>query len=93
MLSVDSYLAQRMIEIKVAEAFREAETRRLIHQMGGGQPTWLVRTTCWLLCQVGRALVSLGRWLQRSATPRSVSLDCTRSPGHESLERPTVMPR
>jgi hypothetical protein len=83
MLTEDFYLAQRMMETKVAEQVREAETRRLIHQMGGGQSAWLTRMACWLLCHVGRALVSLGQWLQRSAAPRSRTLELAAPMGHE----------
>ena len=83
MLTEDFYLAQQMVEIKVAEQVREAETRRLIHQMGGGQPAWFTRMACWLLCRVGRALVSLGQWLQQGAAPRSRTLESAAPMGHE----------
>lgn len=82
MLTENCYLAQLMMEMKVAEEVRQAETRRLIRQMGGGRPTWLARGAWWLLRQVGRALVSVGQWLQQSAAPRSLNLDSTRSLGH-----------
>ena len=83
MLTEDFYLAQRMMEIRVAEQLREAETRRLIHLMGGGQSAWLTRMACWLLCHVGRALVSLGQWLQRSAAPGSLTLESAGPMGNE----------
>ena len=79
----DFYLAQQMMEMKVAEQVREAETRRLIRQMGGGQPTWLIRAACWLLRHVGRTLVVFGRWLQQSAARRSLTLDPAQSLSHE----------
>lgn len=73
MLSVDFYLVQQMAEMKVAEHVREAEKRRLIRQMGGGQPVWLVLVSCWLLSRVGRIFISLGQWLQQSAAHRSLA--------------------
>jgi hypothetical protein len=77
------FLVQQMMEMKVAEQVREAETRRLVRQMGGGQPTWLIYAARWLLCYIGRTLVSLGQWLQRSAAPRARTLESAAPLGHE----------
>ena len=78
MLHGNSYLVQQMMEIKVDEQLRQAETRRLILQMGGGRSRTPVRNTRWLLCRLGATMVSLGRWLQQSYAP------CCRSVGHVS---------
>ena len=75
MLTEDYHLALQMMEMKFAEQVREAETRRLIRHMGGGQSAWLVCSACWLLRRMGHALVSLGQWLQRNAATRSPILD------------------
>ena len=76
MLHANPYLVQKLMEIKVVERLRQAETHRLVLLMGGGRSRRPVRTTRWLLCRLGEALVSLGRWLQQSYAP------CCRSVGH-----------
>jgi hypothetical protein len=82
-LHTDLHLVQQVMEMKVAEHVRKAETRRLIRQVRGGQPTWLVRAACWLLGGAGSTLVLVGQWLQTSAARRWLSLDPAQSLGHE----------
>ena len=53
-----------------AEMRREAETwraaeRHLVHRGKQGLSSWLSLQGCWLLCQLGNALVWLGQRLER----------------------------
>jgi hypothetical protein len=47
-----------------ADIRREAERWRLARQGKQGPPSWLSPQGCWLLCQLGNALVWLGQWLE-----------------------------
>jgi hypothetical protein len=48
-----------------AEMMYRAEAWRLLRQVGEPRSQWLTRQGCWLLCQLGRFLVELGRQLER----------------------------
>jgi hypothetical protein len=51
---------------------RQAEQWRLVRLASQGRsPGWLSRQGYWLLCQLGRWMVSLGRQLQQYSTYRS----------------------
>ena len=56
-------LQKRMEDRRRLEAEQYATNWRLLHR-SDGQQRWVARQGCWLLCQVGRALVWSGRRLQ-----------------------------
>ena len=65
------FLFEREMEMRQREFLRQAETHRLLRQARQGRPRPWSRPACWLLYQVGCALVALGARLQgrdRAAT-------------------------
>jgi hypothetical protein len=75
MIYGDPNLFKVLMDIKVEETLREAETRRSVRQASIDRRGWLLRQGCWLLCQVGRMLVNLGRRLQQYDASPPVSLE------------------
>jgi hypothetical protein len=67
------YLAERIMEMRVAEALRQAEIRRLLHAAGVDTRGWASRQACWLLARLGRLLVALGHRLQQYGSPQAGS--------------------
>lgn len=62
-------LYQRMEHMRRTEMERDAAKWRLVN--GGSQGrSWLGRSGCWLLCQLGRRLIILGRALQHAGQGR-----------------------
>ena len=54
------------------DQMRDAARWRLLREAGLVRRVPLPRPACWLLCQLGRVLVALGRQLERYAQPRLV---------------------
>jgi hypothetical protein len=52
-----------------ADALRQSAQRRLV-KAAAPQP-WIAQQGCWVLCQIGHALVWLGRRLERSMAPQA----------------------
>ena len=75
MVYVNPYLFKMMMDMKVEETLREAETRRLLRQAGIDRRGWLLRQGCWLLCGVGRLMVILGQRLQQYGASQPVTLE------------------
>ena len=71
----NSYLARRIVDGHIREVMVWCETRRLLRAAGIDQRGWLSRGGCWLLCRLGRLLVTLGRRLQRYGQPGGVLLE------------------
>jgi hypothetical protein len=65
MTSPDLFFARQLMEMRVDEALRKAERERWLREAGVHRTGRLSRRYCWLLCQLGRLLVSLGKSLQR----------------------------
>ena len=63
--SMPGDLYQRMEHFRRAEMERDAAEWRVLHA-AHRQRSWFARSGCWLLCQLGRELVELGRALQRA---------------------------
>jgi hypothetical protein len=70
----DFRLSKELLHIHRERLLRRTETRSLLRQAGLVQPSWLHRSRCWLLCQMGRGLVALGNWLEQQALPESVAV-------------------
>ena len=69
------FLIAQMVDMRLEEELRQAETRRLLREAGIDRRGWLARPGCWLLCQVGRLLVALGRRLEQYGLHGSLKLD------------------
>lgn len=52
------------------EAIHRAKLRHMMREALSNQPSWTKKQSCWLLCQLGRLLVSLGQQLERYGTPQ-----------------------
>ena len=63
-------LRKRMEDRRRLEAEQVARNWRLLHR-ADGRHRWITRQGCWLLCQLGRALVWSGRRLQEAGAPAS----------------------
>jgi hypothetical protein len=63
-------LENRMIDQQRRDAEREAERWRLSRLAHVQVRGWAVRQGCWLLCQLGRWLIQLGRTLQAYGAPQ-----------------------
>jgi hypothetical protein len=70
-LHVHPDLHERMGHIKRQEALRSAQAWRLARLATAQHPGWFRRQECWLLCQLGRAMVRLGRRLLEYGTPQA----------------------
>jgi hypothetical protein len=65
MSSPEWFFVRQLMEMRVNEALREAERERWLREARVHRPGWLLQRHYWLLCQLGRLLVSLGKNLQR----------------------------
>jgi hypothetical protein len=61
--------AEALKEMRVKEAQRWAESCRLLRQADLVLPGRFTRLRCWLLSQLGRSLVAMGRRLEQSGLP------------------------
>jgi hypothetical protein len=75
MTNLDLFFAKQLMEMRVEEALCEAEVARWLREAGVHRPGWLSRRYHWLLCQLGRLLVSLGQYLQRRYRLPSLTLE------------------
>ena len=53
------------------EAIQRAKLRHTVQEALSDQPSWTRKQSCWILCQLGRLLVSLGQQLERYGTPQT----------------------
>jgi len=65
------YLNERMMQLNVEEAHRQARFRRLQREVGAGRTSWLEGQRTRALNRLGRRLVSLGRQLLQLVTRQS----------------------
>jgi hypothetical protein len=63
----DLYVAESLMFQRVEERVAQARSRALLHQLSAGQQGALSRSSCRLLCQLGRLLVTLGQRMERHA--------------------------
>jgi hypothetical protein len=68
----DFRLSKELMYMHRERLQRRAETRSMLRQAGLMQPDWLHRYRCWLLSQLGRGLVDLGKRLEQHAPPDPV---------------------
>jgi len=69
----DFYLAEAIVNVRLQEAARRCEARRLLRQAGIDQRGWWPRQRCWLVCYLGRLLVALGQRLQQYSQPPTIT--------------------
>ena len=66
---VEFYLNERMMQLNVEEAHRQARFRRLQREVGAGRTSWLEGQRRRALDRLGRVLVSSGQQLLKLVTP------------------------
>lgn len=69
-MMMNEYVMQRVKQEEKKDQLRQAAHWRLLREAGLVRAPQIRQTACWLLCQLGRALVSLGERLEQSAQPR-----------------------
>ena len=67
---MDGYTVHRVRQEQKKDQLRQAAQWRLLREAGLVRELQLRRSACWLLCQLGRALVSLGEQLEQIGQPR-----------------------
>lgn len=72
---VDPFLVELELKMRLGEAQRYAEQRRLLRSAGMHGPSWFPRPGCWLLCRLGHALLWLGQHLLQYGQSRTVVLN------------------
>ena len=67
-------LYKQVDDLRRADERQQALMWRLSRQVSArGQPSWLSQQGCWLLCQLGRWMVNLGRQLQQYGLSNATS--------------------
>jgi len=66
---IEFYLNERMMQLNVEEAHRQARFRRLQREVGAGRTSWLEGQRTRALKRLGRLLVSSGQKLLQLVTP------------------------
>jgi hypothetical protein len=74
MSDIDLYLAERTMQMSVAEHLQQARARRLARLIAGEPQSWLSRHWYRALREMGRQLVALGTRLERLGVTQSPSL-------------------
>lgn len=67
---MDGYVIHRVRQEEKKDQLRQAAQWRLLREAGLVRGLQLGRSACWLLCQLGRALVALGEQLEQVGQPR-----------------------
>jgi len=67
---MDGYTVHRVRQEQKKDQLRQAAQWRLLHKAGLVRELQIKRSACWLLCQLGRVLVSLGEQLEQIGQPR-----------------------
>ena len=66
----DYHLAERLMDLRVHEEWRQAELRRLQREARRAHQGRLAHQSCWPLCQLGSLIVSLGVRLRHAGLPQ-----------------------
>jgi hypothetical protein len=70
-------MAKTIMETRLEEAQDKTESDDLLRQAGVEPRGWVSRQGCWLLCQMGHMLVSLGQRLMSLDSVQTLSLEGT----------------
>lgn len=66
------HFVERLMDMNVEEAQREAERAALARQATTGDQSWLHRARRWLLSRLGQLMVTAGKRLVDYGLPRSM---------------------
>jgi hypothetical protein len=66
----DYHLAERLMDLRVHEEWRQAELRRLQREVRRAHQGQLAHQSCWPLCQLGSLIVSLWVRLLHASLPQ-----------------------
>jgi hypothetical protein len=69
-MMMNGYEVHRVRQEQKKDQLRHAARWRLVRQAGLVHGLQVRQSACWLLCQLGRALVSFGERLERHGEPR-----------------------
>ena len=75
MLSTDLRAANALMDMRLDETRQQAESRDLRQQAGLAEQGWLHQQSCWLLCQVGQLLTTMGQRLEQIGLPESFPIE------------------
>jgi hypothetical protein len=75
MLSTDLRAVNALMDMRLAETRQHAAFRNLRQQAGLAEQDWLHQQRCWLLCQVGQMLTTLGQRLEQIEIPESFPVE------------------
>jgi hypothetical protein len=75
MLSTDLRAVNALMDMRLNEAQQQAESRNLRQRAGRAEQGWLYEQRCWLLCQVGQLLTSLGQRFEQFELPESFPIE------------------
>ena len=67
---MNGYTVHRVRQEEKKDQLRQAARWRLLREAGLVHELQIKRSACWLLCRLGRALVSLGKQLEQVGQPR-----------------------
>jgi hypothetical protein len=67
---MDGYTVHRVRREQIQDQLRQATRWRLLRDAGLVRGIQIKRSVCWLLCQLGRALIALGQQLEHVGQPR-----------------------
>ncbi len=66
----DYHLAERLMDLRVHEEWRQAELRRIQREARRAHQGRLAHQSCWSLCQLGSLIVSLWVRLRHAGLPQ-----------------------
>jgi hypothetical protein len=75
MLSTDLRAVNALMDMRLDEVQQQAESRNLRQQAGLAERGWLYEQSCWLLCQAGQVLTTLGQRLEQIGLPESFPIE------------------
>ena len=75
MLSTDLRAVNALMDMRLDEVQRQAESHSLRQQAGLTEQIWFYEQRCWLLAQAGQLLTLLGRRLEQFGLPESFPVE------------------
>jgi hypothetical protein len=69
-MMMHDYAVHRIRQEENKDQLRQAARWRLLREAGLVREVQLKQSACWLICQLGRALVALGEQLEQAGQPR-----------------------
>ena len=72
-MMMNDYVVHRVRQEQKRDQLRQAARWRLLREAGLVHAPQIRQSACWLLCQLGRAMVSLGERLEQYGEPSLVA--------------------